>query len=102
MVAIDRGKLVRLLAGTSVPSTSLRETVQELRGKFVDSYALADKVAFRCFEYDPNSGRYTFEWGLVLILLPATAAPLATVWLFFLLPSSRRKENPTQRGTSTS
>ena len=91
VVAIDRGKLVRLLAGTSVPSNSLRETVQELRGKFVDSYALANKVAFRCFEYDPNRGRYTFDWGLVLMLLPATAALLATVWVFFLLPSSRRE-----------
>jgi len=102
VVAIDRGKLVRLLAGASLPSTSLRETLQELRGKFVDSYALADKVAFRCFEYDPNSGRYTFDWGLVLVLLPATAALLATVWVFFLLPSSRRKENSTQRGASSS
>jgi protein SCO1 len=94
VAAIDRGKLVRLLAGTSVPSASLRETVQELRGKFVDSYPLGDKVAFRCFEYDPNSGRYTFDWGLLLMLLPATAALSATVWVFFLLPSSRSKGNP--------
>jgi protein SCO1/2 len=102
VVAIDRGKLVRLLAGASVPSTSLRETVQELRGKFADSYALADKVAFRCFEYDPNSGRYTFDWGLVLMLLPAAAALLATVWVFFLLPSSRRKGKSYLKEISTS
>ena len=53
--------------------------MQELRGKFVDSYAIAD------------TGRYTIDWGLVLMLLPATAALLATGWVFFLLPSSRRK-----------
>jgi protein SCO1 len=102
VVAIDRGKLVRMLAGTTVPSASLRETVQELRGKFVDSYALAGKVAFRCFEYDPNSGRYTFDWGLLLMLLPAIAALLATAWAFLLLPSSQRNGNAPQRATSTS
>jgi protein SCO1 len=95
VAAIDRGKLVRMLAGASVPSASLRETVQELRGKFVESYALAGKLAFRCFEYDPNSGRFRFDWGLVLMLLPATAAVLATGWLFLLLPSSRGKGSPT-------
>jgi protein SCO1 len=101
VVAIDRGKLVRMLAGTSVRAASLRETVQELRGKFVDSYALADKAAFRCFEYDPESGRYTFDWGLVLMLLPAAAAALATTWIFLVLPLNHRKGHPAQRGTST-
>ena len=95
VAAIDRGRLVRLLAGASVPSASLREVVQELRGKFVSSYALAGKVAFRCFEYDPNSGRYSLDWGLALMLLPGTCAILATAWLFLLLPASRKKGNPT-------
>lgn len=91
VVAIDRGRFVRMLAGASVPSASLREVVQELRGKFVGSYALAGKVAFRCFEYDPNSGRYSLDWGVALMLLPGTSAILATAWVFLLLPSSRRK-----------
>lgn len=93
VVAIDRGQLVRMLAGANVPSASLREVVQELRGKFVASYALAGKVAFRCFEYDPNSGRYALDWGLALMLVPGTCAILATAWVFFLLPASRRKRN---------
>ena len=93
VVAIDRGQMVRMLAGASVPSASLREVVQELRGKFVASYALAGKVAFRCFEYDPNSGRYSLDWGLALMLLPGTCAILATTWVFFLLPAIRKKGN---------
>jgi protein SCO1 len=82
VMAIDRGKVIRMLAGANVPSASLREVVQELRGKFVASYALPGKVAFRCFEYDPNSGRYTLDWGLLLMLLPAMGATLAAIWAF--------------------
>jgi len=93
VVAIDRGRLVRMLAGASVPSASLREVVQELRGKFVASYTLAGKVAFRCFEYDPTSGRYSLDWGLALMLLPGTCALLATAWVFFFRPSRHRKES---------
>ena len=74
------------LAGTNVPNASLREVVQELRGKFVASYALTGKVAFRCFEYDPKSGRYSLDWGLMLMLLPAAFAMLVVFWAFFLIP----------------
>lgn len=91
VVAVDQGKLVRMLAGTTVPSASLRETVQELRGKFVESYALPGKVAFRCFEYDPASGRYTFDSGLALMLLPAFVALLATAWVFLFAPSKQMR-----------
>jgi len=83
VVAIDRGRVIRMLAGATVPATSLREVVQELRGKFVASYAMAGKVAFRCFEYDPQSGRYSLDWGVLLMLLPATGSILATMWAFF-------------------
>jgi cytochrome oxidase Cu insertion factor (SCO1/SenC/PrrC family) len=82
--AIDHGRVVRMLAGTNVPPASLREVIQDLRGRFVPSYALAGKVAFRCFEYDPNRGAYRLDWGLLFMLLPATCAVLAVVWAFFL------------------
>jgi len=94
VVAIDRGRLVRMLAGADVPNASLREVVQELRGKFVASYALTGKVAFRCFEYDPNSGRYTMDWGLLLMLVPAIFAVLTVVWAFFLVPAERKRVDP--------
>jgi cytochrome oxidase Cu insertion factor (SCO1/SenC/PrrC family) len=88
VVAIDQGRLVRMLAGANVPNASLREVVQELRGKFVASYALTGKVAFRCFEYDPKSGRYSLDWGLMLMLLPAAFATLALFWAFYLVPKT--------------
>jgi cytochrome oxidase Cu insertion factor (SCO1/SenC/PrrC family) len=91
VIAVDRGRVVRMLASASVPSASLREVAQELRGKLVTSYALAGKVAFRCFEYDPNRGRYSLDWGALLMLLPATCALLAVVWAFALFPGDRTK-----------
>jgi len=91
VVAVDRGRVVRMLAGANVPGASLREVVQELRGKFVASYALTGKVAFRCFEYDPNSGRYSLDWGVLLMLLPAAFAVLTVVWAFFLVPTERKR-----------
>jgi protein SCO1/2 len=90
VVAIEQGRVVRMLAGATVPPERLSEVIQELRGKFVASYALPGKVAFRCFNYDPASGRYTLDWGLLLLILPGTLAILATAWIFFLLPARRR------------
>jgi hypothetical protein len=74
--------VVRILAGTNIPSASLKEVTQELRGKFVAPYALAGMVAFRWFEYDPNRGSYGLDWGVLLMLLPATGSLFATVWAF--------------------
>jgi cytochrome oxidase Cu insertion factor (SCO1/SenC/PrrC family) len=91
IVAIDHGKVVRILAGANVPNASLREVVQELRGKFVASYALTGRVAFRCFEYDPQSGRYSLDWGVVLMLLPPAFAMLAVIWAFFLIPKQPKR-----------
>jgi len=82
VVTIDRGKVVRMLVGATVPQASLREVVQELRGKFVASYALPGKVAFRCFEYDPSSGRYSLDWGVLLMILPGMLAMFATACVF--------------------
>jgi protein SCO1 len=90
VVAVDRGRMIRMLAGANVPNASLREVVQELGGKFVASYALSGKVAFRCFEYDPNSGRYSLDWGVMLMLLPAAFAVLTVIWAFFLARHSPR------------
>lgn len=83
VVTIDRGKMVRMLVGATVPRASLSEVVQEMRGKFVASYALPGKVAFRCFEYDPTSGRYTLDWGVLLMILPSALAMFATGCVFF-------------------
>jgi cytochrome oxidase Cu insertion factor (SCO1/SenC/PrrC family) len=101
VIAVDRERVVRMLAGAEVPSPSLREVAQELRGKFVSSHALAGKVAFRYFEYDPNRGRYGLDSGILLMLLPATCALLSVAWAFSPIsrcagpPGCRRRRAPT-------
>jgi cytochrome oxidase Cu insertion factor (SCO1/SenC/PrrC family) len=90
VVAVDRGRVVRMLVGATVSGTQLSEVVQELGGKFVPAYALPGKVSFRCFEYDPASGRYSLDWGLLLLILPGTCAAAATMSVFYRPSSAHR------------
>ena len=87
VVAIDRGRVMRMLVGATVSGTQVSEIVQEFGGKFVPAYALPGKLAFRCFEYDPSSGRYALDWGLLLLMLPGGFAVAATVFVFYGAPS---------------
>jgi hypothetical protein len=57
LVAVDRGWIIRMRASAPVPPVYISEVLQELRGKFVASYPLPGRVAFRCFQYDPASRR---------------------------------------------
>jgi protein SCO1/2 len=83
LVAIAGGRVVRLLVGGGgVVPARLQEVVRELRGDFVASYPLPGKVLFRCFEYDPASGRMRLDWGFLLLLLPAGATLAATLGIF--------------------
>jgi protein SCO1 len=88
VVAIDRGRVLRMLVGATVSVTQLREVVQEFGGKFVPAYVLPGKLAFRCFEYDPSTGRYSLDLGLLLLILPGGFALMATMSVFYR-PSSR-------------
>jgi hypothetical protein len=92
VVAIDRGRVLRMLGGANVPDASLREVVQELRGKFVASYALTGKVAFRCFEYDPNSGRYSWIGEYCSCYYQQRSPCWQFFWAFFLTPG-RSEQN---------
>lgn len=89
VVAIDRGRVLRMLVGATVSGTQLSEIVQEFGGKFVPAYALPGQLAFRCFEYDPTSGRYSLDWGLLLLMLPGGFAVAATMSVFYGASSSR-------------
>lgn len=82
VVAVDRGRVLRMLVGATVSGTQVSEIVQEFRGQFVPSYPRAGRIAFRCFEYDPTSGRYSLDWGLLLLVLPGACAALATIAIF--------------------
>jgi cytochrome oxidase Cu insertion factor (SCO1/SenC/PrrC family) len=79
VVAIDRGRVLRMLVGATVSVTQLREIVQE----FGPAYVLPGKLAFRCFEYDPSTGRYSLDVGLLLLILPGGFALTATMSVFY-------------------
>lgn len=83
LAAVDRGTVVRLLVGATVPRRRLREVVWELRHELVANYPLpSEKVLFRCFDYDPLRGGVTLDWGLLLLLAPAVVMLLATLGIF--------------------
>ena len=82
LVAIRGGRIVRLLVGGTVTTARLAEVLREARGQFVASYPLPGDVRFRCFDYDPATGRATLAWGALLLLVPAAAATSGTLLLF--------------------
>jgi protein SCO1/2 len=83
VAAVQRGRVVRLLAGATVHDRRLREVVWDLRGGFVPAYPLpSERVLFRCFRYRPESGKLAPDWGLLLLLTPGLAMALGTAWIF--------------------
>lgn len=74
LVGVDGGRVVRLSVGGTVEPVRLLEVVRELRGEFVAAYPLPGRVLFRCFEYDPRTGRWALGWGFLLLLLPAAVS----------------------------
>jgi len=82
LVAVDRGRILRILVGGYVTPARLQEVVEELRGDFVPVYPLPGKVFFRCFQYDPASRRMTLDWGFLLLLLPALTAVGGSLYTF--------------------
>lgn len=83
LAAIDRGTVVRLLVGATVHERRLREVVWELNRQPVSTYPIpSPDVWFRCFDYDPEKGRVTFNWGLLLLLAPGVTMFLAAAAIF--------------------
>ena len=81
LIAIERGRVTRLLAGGAVSPVRLQEIVDQLNGKFIAAYPLPGKVAFRCFDYGPG-GRLEVRWGILVLLLPSLAAAGLTLLTF--------------------
>lgn len=82
LVAVDRGHVVRLMVGGAVEPVRLLEVVRELRGEFVAAYPLPGRVLFRCFQYDPRTGRFALDWGFLLLALPSALTLLGTAAIF--------------------
>lgn len=81
---LSGGRILRVLEGNPASLRSLRESLWELQGHFVPSYAEPGKQSlFSCLAYDPVTGRTRPNWGLLLLILPALAA-FGSVGLLFM------------------
>jgi protein SCO1 len=90
LVAVEGGRVVRLLLGTRVEAVRLQEVVRELRGELVGAYPLPGRVLVRCFQYRPKTGGLVLDWGFALLLAPAAVALLGSVALFATAGRGRR------------
>jgi protein SCO1 len=82
LAAVRNGRLVRLLVGGEISSGRLDELVREAAGGFVASYPLPGRARFRCFQYDPATGRVALDWGFALLLVPVAVAATTTATMF--------------------
>ncbi|TAK54407.1 MAG: hypothetical protein EPO25_07015 [Gammaproteobacteria bacterium] len=83
LVAIDgQGRVLRAVLGGPEASGRLRNLGAELRGTFVPFYRVAGGASWRCFAFDPATGRSRLDWGMLLLLLPALCAVTAALLLF--------------------
>lgn len=88
LVAIDDGRVVRVVTGGALSPARFREVTAELRGDFVAIYPTAAGVRFRCFEFRAD-GNLRPSWGMLLLVYPSVAALLlvGTVFLLVRRPS---------------
>ena len=80
--AIRNGRVIRTLVGNIVDAGRIREAVWEMRGVFVPFYASTDSPFFRCFQYDPDTGRLLPDWGLLFLVTPPVVALSAVAAIF--------------------
>jgi hypothetical protein len=82
LATVRDGRVVRLLITGTVTSGRLDELVREATGEYIPSYPLPNRNRFRCFQYDPRSGRTTLDWVFVLLLVPLFTVSLTTAVMF--------------------
>src|SRR5262249_6750013 len=90
LAAARHGRVVRLLVGGEVSSARLDQLSREALGEFVASYPLPGRSTFRCVQYDPRTGRLSFDWGFTLLLVPAAVMLVATAAVFAAGAAARR------------
>jgi protein SCO1/2 len=82
VAAVRDGRLQRLLVGADVGPVRLQEALRDAAGRSAGAYPLPGRVLFRCFDYDPATGRLRLDWGLLVLGFPALAAAVGTLRLF--------------------
>lgn len=82
LVGVDRGRVLRALSGAVGERQRLRELLWELRGRFVAMYSIPGRTVLRCLRFDPVTGRVQLDWGLLILLVPGSAAVVIALGLF--------------------
>lgn len=72
IAGIDQnGYVLRILVGFQKTSR-LAEVLREIQGEFIPSYPLpGEEIIFRCFEYDPITGKWRMGSGFIILFTPA-------------------------------
>jgi len=91
VVGIRQGKIVRILVGGEIQIVKLRELINELKGEFVPFYSIDKNVAFRCLNYDPETGKIKIGVGTVILFAPAFLTFLITFSIFSI--TNKNKQN---------
>lgn len=83
VAAVRRGKIVRVLLGTTVPKARFRELAAELRGRFIPFYAKpGERTLFRCLRVSGATQDVRVDWGALILFLPGGAAVMVTALMF--------------------
>ncbi len=82
LVGIRQGKVVRILVGGNITLVKLREVVQEIKGEFLPFYGIQKNVAFRCVNYDPETGEIKIGIGTIIMFAPPVLTFLLTFVIF--------------------
>jgi len=82
LAAVHEGRVARALLGGSGFVERFRIMARELRGEFIPFYTVPNQTAWRCFSFDPVSGRLYMDWGLLILGVPTLVAMAVTFGLF--------------------
>ncbi len=93
VVGIRDGKVVRILVGGDITVVKLREVIDEIKGNFVPFYEIQKNVAFRCLNYDPETGKIKIGIGTLIMFIPAffTFFITLTIFIFSGKPTNKIK-----------
>jgi cytochrome oxidase Cu insertion factor (SCO1/SenC/PrrC family) len=82
-VALRGGEFARISVGGEISPGRFKEMLSDALGEFVSIYPDPGQrgALFRCFDYDPERG-FTPNWGMLLLILPGTAALTLAVGMF--------------------
>lgn len=83
VAAVRDGKIIRVLLGSIVDPSRLKEVLWEFKGVFVPFYTQPGKnIIFRCLELDEQSQKIRLSWGLLILFAPGLAAIAVATAIF--------------------